>query len=65
MIKSIMKELLRENKETHLCSKMEPNTLDNGMWTRMKGMEEEFKYGWMGVGMKDIGRKIRLMAEVD
>ena len=45
--------------------KIEQNIMENEKKMEQKDMVEEYKYGQMEVDMKDIGKKIKQMLEVN
>ena len=45
--------------------KIEQYIMENGKKMEQKDMVEEYKYGQMEVDMKDIGKKIKQMLEVN
>ena len=48
-----------------LNMKIEQYIMENGKKMEQKDMVEEYKYGQMEVGMKDIGKKIKQMLEAN
>ena len=45
--------------------KIEQYIMENGKKMEIKDMEEAYKSGQMAVDMKDIGKKIKQMSEVN
>ena len=55
----------RERLSQSAYLKMELCIKESGLWMRIRRMEEEFKFGQMGLDMTDSGETVWLMAMVD